>query len=363
MNPSGSIGSAAHAEPTRESGAMSGVAARPVDVRHELVVPEAQASAELAADAEARSAPTLVTTGFVRLPPGRRYVWVPTADRDAALAGLSLYAPSRRRALLAHRMLWAAVRALGPVVLPGRRHEWHPPMDVATWSGLLLAWRDQLGEFDAFAVYERPQASRNGIALLLLRGGRRIAFVKVRSAPDSLVKERLILDALAERPHTTFRAARVVAAGAVDKWHWLAMTPLEPAALRAGVSVPCAAINREVAELLGDRLPKPAGTPDHWQPAHGDLVPWNVRLNADGIWLLDWEDAGWAPPGADEAYYDAVRNVVYGSRLGSVSSETAAFWSERIAQRSPTDYDHWFNQQLAALFASLAGRNDVRENT
>ena len=34
--------------------------------------------------------------------------------------------------------------------------------------------------------------------------------------------------------------------------------------------------------------------PPHWQPMHGDLVPWNLREDERGqLWLLDWEDAGW----------------------------------------------------------------------
>jgi hypothetical protein len=60
-------------------------------------------------------------------------------------------------------------------------------------------------------------------------------------------------------------------------------------------------ITTEVSALLADQLPAPSGTPPHWVPAHGDFVPWNVRLARDGaVWLIDWEDAMWAPPHTDE---------------------------------------------------------------
>jgi hypothetical protein len=60
----------------------------------------------------------------------------------------------------------------------------------------------------------------------------------------------------------------------------------------------------EVSRLLVDQLPAPAMTPEDWEPAHGDFVPWNIRRAPNGqIWLTDWEDACWAPPFTDEVRF------------------------------------------------------------
>jgi hypothetical protein len=58
----------------------------------------------------------------------------------------------------------------------------------------------------------------------------------------------------------------------------------------------------DIAQAL--TLPRPADTPSHWVPIHGDLVPWNLREDEKGqLWLLDWEDASWGPPLSDVARY------------------------------------------------------------
>jgi hypothetical protein len=65
---------------------------------------------------------------------------------------------------------------------------------------------------------------------------------------------------------------------------------------------------REVAadasRALAAVLERSSDTPSHWRPIHGDLVPWNLREDDRGqLWLLDWEDAGWGPPLADDVRY------------------------------------------------------------
>jgi Phosphotransferase enzyme family len=56
----------------------------------------------------------------------------------------------------------------------------------------------------------------------------------------------------------------------------------------------------DVCLALADALEKPADTPSHWRPMHGDLVPWNLREDNRGrLWLMDWEDAAWGPPLGD----------------------------------------------------------------
>ena len=59
----------------------------------------------------------------------------------------------------------------------------------------------------------------------------------------------------------------------------------------------------EVRELVEDVVVKPPGTPPQWTGAHADLTPWNLRRARGRSWLIDWEDARWAPPGFDQIYW------------------------------------------------------------
>ena len=123
----------------------------------------------------------LVNQQYVRVPPGRSNVWVPVATRRQTLSGLSLVTASRRAGLLLQLGMFSAVWAAGPRALAGRRLPWTPPLPEQEWLTLAERIAEQVGPFDAMAVYERPQASRRGIALMLLRRDRQVAFVKLRS--------------------------------------------------------------------------------------------------------------------------------------------------------------------------------------
>ena len=101
-------------------------------------------------------------------------------------------------------------------------------------------------------------------------------------------------------------------------------------------------VSEEVSLALRDLIPRADGIPSHWQPMHGDFVPWNLREDSQGqLWLLDWEDAGWAPPLADfvryvVAYYSlgwttpariaAVVAKAVGPELFPALAEVASFW-------------------------------------
>ena len=90
-------------------------------------------------------------------------------------------------------------------------------------------------------------------------------------------------------------------------------------------------------------LDRPAGTPEHWRGAHGDLTPWNLRRSSTGTWLIDWEDACWAPPGTDRIYFAAVTAA---TRPGPArplpirdeDREAARRWAGVVAAR-PADTD------------------------
>lgn len=104
-----------------------------------------------------------------------------------------------------------------------------------------------------------------------------------------------------------------------------------------------AAVAADAARALEGLLPRPAETPAHWRPMHGDFVPWNLREDDRGqFWLLDWEDVRWGPPLADlaryvVAYYSLGRNspariaALTRRALGSAATaealrEVAVFW-------------------------------------
>ncbi len=101
-------------------------------------------------------------------------------------------------------------------------------------------------------------------------------------------------------------------------------------------------VAEDVSVALEGVLPRPDDIPAHWRPIHGDFVPWNLREDERGqLWLLDWEDAGWAPPLADLVRYivayhslgwsspariaGLVRRTVGSGSLGRLP-EVARFW-------------------------------------
>jgi glycosyltransferase involved in cell wall biosynthesis len=79
-------------------------------------------------------------------------------------------------------------------------------------------------------------------------------------------------------------------------------------------------VAEDVSVALEGVLPRPDNIPGHWRPIHGDFVPWNLREDERGqLWLLDWEDAAWAPP-----FADLVRYVVAYHSLGWSSAARIA---------------------------------------
>ncbi|WP_375485186.1 phosphotransferase family protein [uncultured Jatrophihabitans sp.] len=98
----------------------------------------------------------------------------------------------------------------------------------------------------------------------------------------------------------------------------------------------------EVRTLVGAVVPRPPGVPEHWVPSHGDLNPWNLRRARTGDWLIDWEDAGWAPPGTDEVYFSATsatlrRGAVQPLPIAPEHREAAARLAAWVAARPVRD--------------------------
>ena len=56
----------------------------------------------------------------------------------------------------------------------------------------------------------------------------------------------------------------------------------------------------DIKSIVADQLGPRVGGDEGWVPIHGDMTPWNLRVDQTGItWLLDWEWASWGPPHAD----------------------------------------------------------------
>lgn len=288
---------------------------------------------------------------FVRFPPKWRLVLVPTAPRAATALGVSLYTASRPVPLLAQRALWAAARVAGARALPGPRETWTPPVPEDVLTGV---WAEVAGHTGhraaAFAVYERRQSTRAALTLFAC-AGRRSLLVRVRASAAELALERAIADAARGNPPASFRVPAAVAGGEVEGWHWVAY---ETIATRphAPLGSPGPALFDEVSDLVERGLDRPANVPEHWRGAHGDLTAWNLRRTNLGRWLIDWEDAGWAPPGADRVYWSVVAQTLRRRpvRPPAVDEhpEAAAHW-RRIVEARAADDDPALHQRLLDL--------------
>ncbi|GAA2655278.1 phosphotransferase [Nonomuraea recticatena] len=271
---------------------------------------------------------------FVRYPPGRGNVWIPVDDARSCAAGLSLLTFSRPMPLTAQRILHAGARLAGPWILPGRRERW----DAEPWLPVLKSAEEAIGPFDGYAVYHRPQASREGAALLLLRSGRPVGFLKARARAREVEREAEVLQMLAGGRRPGFRVPELMGTGSADGMAWLVMSPMEPIPCRPARNVPAAEVAAQITSLLAG-LPRPEGVAAHWEPMHGDLTPWNLRMTRGPVpWLIDWEDAGHGPPGADEVYYLATRAAVFGGAVTPTDHlEAADYWRAVVIARQADD--------------------------
>jgi len=276
--------------------------------------------------------------GFREFPPTRGRILVPLGSRAAALAGMEMYAACRPRALQFQRAASVAVRLLGPRAVPGRRAAWEPSMSADDWRLVEAQLSDLVGPFDSFAVFRPNQEERAGFGLLLLNGNRRLGYVKFRSGISArLQAEAEAQELAAASPGPVFRVARPLSFGCVAGWSYLLMEALPAGRHRPALATPMEEVIDRVQHLLVG-LPRPTGTPHHWVPMHGDLTPWNVRRLADGnLGLLDWENAGWAPPGADHVLWEATRAMLLGCSpaFDPDAEEAREYWMRYLEQGEP----------------------------
>lgn len=240
--------------------------------------------------------------------------------------------------MLAQRLAFALVGVAGARILPGETRVWQPPVEASTWSTLTRMWREQLGPFDDMAIHLRRPARREGLSLLLMADGRPLAFVKVRSEhTERLDAEQAALDCLHGRVrHVVLPTVR--AAGVVDAWHYLALSPLPAKLHRLATAPPVVDIVDEYSHALAAARPRPPRAKPDWLPMHGDLTPWNLRAMGNRrLVLFDWEDTDWAPRRADLLWYDAaIARRQLRTRPSGVthSDEVIQFWIDRLSRRA-----------------------------
>ncbi|MGN6609420.1 MAG: phosphotransferase [Jatrophihabitans sp.] len=296
---------------------------------------------------------------YVRYPPRWRNILVPLGPRRNAALGMTLYTACRPLPLAAHRALWAAARLAGPRVLPGPRETWTPDVPDPVWRALVEQWSAAGGgRPTGFAIYSRIQASRQALVLLLCTPTPML--VRVRPDDTALsLEQRVSAAANADGVGTAaFRVPRVVGSGEADGWHWLGYE-LMATRPHAPVGAVGAAALAQISRIVDAVLPRPADVPAHWQGAHGDLTPWNFRRAGGRDWLIDWEDVGWAPPGADAVFFAAntaaLRDVPSGPlAVDPAHEEARRYWFDRVAARRVEDGEVQLQQRLLTLLGDHA---------
>lgn len=281
----------------------------------------------------------MIGTSGTRLrafPPGRRGVLLPYHDRRTAAAGLTLYTASKPWVVRGQKAAFWVARLVGPRLLPGQDVAWDPRCSAADWSGLVEQWEGTLGPLTGFAAYQRRQASRTGLTLIATREGRGVALIKLRDSPESLEREQSALGLMHERPPTLFQVPRALGAGSVGELHWAAQECVFTRPHRAALQAPVGLygeIELYVGTLLSDC--QPTSPTDHGAPGHGDLTPWNLRIDHRGaLWLIDWEDIGWGPADGDRTYFSVTAAALGGPPVpGDLSLRAVAHWRSVLNER------------------------------
>lgn len=286
----------------------------------------------------------------VRAPLGQGRLQLPTSSRGDARAGLSLLNPNRRAAVAAARIYSTWITLAGPR-LAGTAV--HGVPDILRHGGddLLHQVQQSIGPFTGSAIIAPRQSDRPRMAMLALRDGVPIAFIKFNEDPEALMRERLVLDRLASGG-VNIRTPRVIGDGVAGAVHWIACSAMSSPWTRPVAELPngwrAGAEFTALAGLLG-----PAPSSDA-VVLHGDLAPWNLRLCAGEPWLLDWEDICWGPPGADEAYFHCTATVVCGAELRPASQDAVDFWTAIVSCRTGEGADQKLSDQLLETLRRMA---------
>lgn len=277
----------------------------------------------------------------VAFPPRWRTVLLATEPRHVFREGMSLYSANRRAPLLAQQALWAMSAVFGRRVVPGEASIWTRPMGDGLFGELWAAWSELAGRsIDGFAVYQRAQADRDGVAMLL-SAGESSMFVRAHPEPSPFAFEQRVSEFAASAGISSFRVPAVLGSGSIGGWAWLAFEPLSlrPHAPARPRPYQLDEIGADATRIVEAVVPRPADVPEHWRGAHGDLTPWNLRRSGSTTWLIDWEDAGYAPPSADRVYFsvvqEALRRRPAALAFTPAEEEARRYWIDIVAARRP----------------------------
>jgi len=285
-------------------------------------------------------------SGWIALPP----------SRSLARSGIAAYSACRPRSVAAQYAAFWGVAVAGPRALGPARPQ-PCPLPPTEWEALTAQWERELGPYDGVVPLLRRQPERSGFAVLLHRGGRRLAFVKLRR--DTLGVEPAVLAAAQGVSLRTIRVPRLLATGRSDPWHWFATEPLPGGLHRAGRPA-LAPLAADAADVVRAGVDPGPDVPSHWTASHGDLTVWNVRRAAGRLLVFDWEDATYAPPGTDVVGYVASAAAARGrssvalprSLRGLDVTEAVGHWRRTVAAREGSDPA--YNARLLAALSALA---------
>ena len=216
--------------------------------------------------------------------------------------------------------------------MPGRR----VTLDIPEWDDLTASWGGTVGEVRSVAQYQRKDP-RSGLLLLVIPRERGALMVKMRHSPEALDREQRLLAALQQVTLPGIRAPRPVGLGhTAGGLTWAAQEfvfsrPHEPVFALEPDRI--AALDQAIGEafhLAGLAEQRQDG----WVPCHHDLTPWNLRRDHRGqVWLIDWEDAGYCPPGSDMGYLALSSAALRGEAPEPIAPEVARFYREVIERR------------------------------
>ena len=286
---------------------------------------------------------------LVRSPLGQGRLLLPTSSRADARAGLTLLNPNRPAATVAARLYDTWIAVVGPRAA-GRPASGVPDILMAADGALLAGVVDTIGPVTGWAVIDPRQPDRPRAALLAVRDGVAVAFIKVNRNITELDRERSVLDRLISGG-VNLRTPRVIGHGSVDGVGWMATTAMPSPRTRPMTELPAGwRTGQEFGSLEPLLGPRPSTDA---VALHGDLTPWNLRRCAGEPWLLDWEDVGWGPPGADEAYFNATATAVCGSPLRPASPEATDHWIQVVRSRSGSGPEERLRLQLLDVLVRM----------
>jgi len=173
-----------------------------------------------------------------------------------------------------------------------RRTTLQLPMDEATWRETLTA-ASRLVSLDHWAIFR--SSWRNERFILFGFDHRHRCTGVIHAFP----RDHVTFHPLAQA--TLFRVPEIIGTQDVNAWHVRVVEPIPPRHRPFGWNpARIVDIGVEVSRLLAGAVSSPGPVPEDWVPVHGDMTPWNMRVDRnDRVWLIDWEWATIAPPATD----------------------------------------------------------------